>query len=45
MTILKYDEILQAILAELEKPNVGIVEWKELENTEQHFATTSIAIG
>ena len=31
MTIPKYDEIMPAVLTELSKPNVGIVEWKSLE--------------
>lgn len=31
MAIPKYDEILPAVLAELAKPNMGTVEWKELE--------------
>ena len=32
MAIPKYDEILPAVLAELAKPNMGTVEWKELED-------------
>lgn len=32
MSVPKYDEIMPAVLAELAKPNIGMLEWKSLED-------------